>query len=174
VQSLGRPSEGDVVDDDPWADALPSVIGFRSLAVHRLRAVPGYGGLPRPVLPEAGDGDLAAGDACVLAALGCLPDDASWLRRRAGATTSHRLLDCAELAHAALSVAGGTPQAGLWTGRVADVVMALRSGRARSGEWFGDVLAPDSRNLSAVHGVAAILLVGLATVRPAPNVRVFG
>ncbi len=165
---------GDVVDDDPFAEALPSAAAFRALAAHRLRSVPGYGGLPQPALAAAGEGGGPSGDACVRAALGIPPDDAGWQRWREAATTSHRLLDCAGIAQAALSPGSGVPRAGLWTGRLTDVVTALRAGRARSEGWFGGVLAPDSRNPSAVHGVAAVALAGIAALRAAPNIRLFG
>lgn len=176
VGALGAAPTGDD-PGDPWARSLPPFAAGRALALHRLANLPGHGGIassggtswPGPGLSE-GDPAWLPGEALVRAALGEPPDDGTWEAlwwARAGAT--QRLLDCAELARAS-GAAGGS---GVWTARRLAARAALERGHRRTGSWFGDRLAPDTRNLSALHGLAAIVLLDVAQAPAAPLVRLF-
>lgn len=150
----------------PWSQALPGRAAGRALARRRL-------GLPvaAPAWLRASQ-PVTAGDRVAAAALGRPvpgpPDgapDASPDESADRARTAHEWLDLAEEARAG----GPAPQA---QDLQALAARWIGAGRRRAGTWFPGVLAPDSRNLSAVHGMAAVVLLGVGHHPDAPTVRI--
>ena len=164
-------SAADTSDDlvTRWSLSLPSPGAGHELALHRLSTgavdtAPGGSTAPAWSRLTAG----RPGDAVAAAALGetggpLWPDPPVPL-------STHDWLDRAETARAGSS-------AGPWPDARADLALAVKeieTGYSRTGTWFPDVLAPDTHNLSALHGLAAIALLSLADHTSAPNVRVLG
>jgi hypothetical protein len=156
-----------------WALSLPSPQAGHELAVHRLNA------LPANSVPDCSTATATAtawpwptagrpGDMAAAAAMG-LVGQAPW-PDPSHPVSAHGWLDRTATIRAGLDVAA-------WPdGRAAltQAVKEIEAGFARCGTWFPDVLAPDSRNLSATHGLAAIALLSLADNGSAPNVRLLG
>lgn len=165
-----RASRDDHVPD-PWARSLPSTLAGRLLAAHRW----GLDAVAQQLLPlvraTATAADWRPADAAVLCLVGEPLAPAQWHRAwLPRADTSHRLLDCAHLAATHVRTTADPD----WSGALATARAAIATSAGTKGGWFGDVIAPDARNLSAVHGLAAITLLGIADNPAAPDARTFG
>ncbi|MDQ1247494.1 MAG: hypothetical protein QG597_1864 [Actinomycetota bacterium] len=164
-----RPGRDDAIDD-PWAYSLPSVTGGRLMAAHRWGLESTVQHLLPAVRAVAAE-DWRPVDAAVLCIVGEPLPLAEWPQRwLLRADTSTRLLDCAHLA----ATHARTTCDPAWTAAFETSWDLLRAPSRGNGRWFSDMLAPDSRNLSVAHGLAAITLLGVATSPAAPDARTFG
>jgi hypothetical protein len=164
-----------------WASSFPSARSGRTLA----RAELGLGVPPG----NPGDEHPSWGDAVVLAHLGRL-EEATWATLRDRAGTAHDHLQLAIVAATAATAstwptaAQPGDRAGLWAGRASQAQAVLRANHDRTGCWFGDPSVPDTDNLSAIHGMAALAILGLGGrpdshrtaqirhIQPPANVRI--
>lgn len=168
-----NPPTGDCLADR-WAAALPSAEAGLAMACCRLGALPGFSALrDLPAANPRWDSEEAwrPGDAAAQVMAGLPLSRAEWEQSWwPHAHTAHRILDCADLARTAW-LATAEPA---WRDCYQRAVHVLHDAHHRSGEWFGDVMAPDSRNFSAVHGMAAIMLLALDGAAASVNLRVLG
>lgn len=141
---------------DPWLCALPSWKAGVALARFQLAAIPGFHALASAdALPEMAPSKTGwyPGDATAWMLTGQIMSTSVWEENWwSQANTVHRVLDCANLARTAWLVTHGSK----WLILFQQAWTQLCAIHRRDGRWFSDIIAPDSRNFSAVHGVAAI------------------
>jgi hypothetical protein len=150
IEEIARPLAGTGWSRHPYPEdaelprSLPGRKWGTALALARLDAT-----LPLDLPAPETAGDLLARTALArhLPDAAAPADAARWLDAVEADAGSLRLLDAAEVALAAARLDGDTGRAHGFARRLL----------ARDGDWFPELLAPDRYNLSAVHGVGAIV-----------------
>lgn len=149
--------ENGQADDHPadrWSADLPSAAAGRALAWPA----------EIPVLPA---GSLP-GDRQAAAALGSVPSSDEWRALAGNADGGSDHLTLASLAATCARTTGED----IWWRRHATHLGVLAADHAATGRYVPDIEADERRNLSVVHGLAAIVLTASATHPKAPDVRV--
>jgi hypothetical protein len=172
---LAKPvvATGDRVED-PWLCSLPSAQAGVAMARYRLASLPGFESLSnldahtpwRKLEPVWHPGDEVA-HMIVGQPMSISAWEQCWW---AHAHTSQRVLDCADLARTAWIAT----REQYWLDSYRRALGVLQAENQRTGAWFGDSMAPDSRNFSAVHGMAALVLLALEGGAVGVNLRVMG
>lgn len=142
------------VAPDRWAADLPSSAAGRALAWPT----------GTPTAPSTDH----PGDVQAAAARGVIPTEAQWHSRVAAAAGAHDHLSLAGLAATCAWATGED----VWRHRHRTHVGVLAANYAATGRYTPDIEADDARNLSVVHGLAAIVVTASAGCWKAPDVRV--
>lgn len=156
----------------PWLCSLPSWTAGVALARFQLAAIPGFHALASAnALPEMTPTETCwhPGDAMAWMMTGQIMSTSVWEGNGwSQANTVHRILDCANLARTAWLVTNELK----WLMLFQRAWTQLCAIHRREGRWFSDIIAPDSRNFSAVHGVAAIASLALEGACAKLDIRV--
>ena len=161
------PATRDDEIDDRWWPSMPSQVAGHALARHRL-GLPATGAEGGPAVAEAATTATPSADDAVRAYLGD-PDPDRWEGLFADCDGGLAATSLAWWACAAWRRTGEDA----WLRRCERAQTYLAALHDDRGSWLPEALGVDRRRLSGVHGLAGVMMLGVALHPDAPDLRLF-